>query len=319
MPSLFLITASGTAQRRLLEETQAELEKKGYVLSGKQEGGDWGELLSDNMSGGLFDDNRMIIIESAALLGAFPEDLGAMADPSSPVVLILIYDTDPAKHFPKKVLEKCRVIKAPPFPRWARERQAWVLKFAREAGVSISKEAAALLVELTEDPEEMRRRLLSLSLLRGEGAIMPADVENMCLDDGTRNLLKLLDGLCGGDCAVTLKSLRSISKNGEIIPLISALHNRMRLAWYASANPGREMLFSGSLGAKDYAWRMAGSAARLYPRNAIADFVLGLIRMNISEKSGTGAGWIGLETLVTDLLGKLHKTEGHGPRPSVGF
>ena len=33
MPSLLLISASGTAQRRLLEETVAGFEKKGYVVS----------------------------------------------------------------------------------------------------------------------------------------------------------------------------------------------------------------------------------------------------------------------------------------------
>ena len=54
MPALLLIAASGTAQRRLLEETAAELEKKGYVAAGKQEGGEWSSRLSDNMTGGLF-------------------------------------------------------------------------------------------------------------------------------------------------------------------------------------------------------------------------------------------------------------------------
>ena len=41
MPSLLLISASGTAQRRLLEETVADFEKKGHVISGRQEGGEW--------------------------------------------------------------------------------------------------------------------------------------------------------------------------------------------------------------------------------------------------------------------------------------
>ena len=62
MPALLLIAASGTAQRRLLEETAAELEKKGYVAAGKQEGGEWSSLLSDNMTGGLFDESRFIIV-----------------------------------------------------------------------------------------------------------------------------------------------------------------------------------------------------------------------------------------------------------------
>ena len=58
MPQLLLIAASGTAQRRLLEETAAALEKEGYTAAGKQEGGEWNSLLSDNMTGGLFDEKR---------------------------------------------------------------------------------------------------------------------------------------------------------------------------------------------------------------------------------------------------------------------
>jgi hypothetical protein len=71
MPSLLLISASGTAQRRLLEETVADFEKKGHVISGRQEGGEWSPLLSDNLSGGLFDEKRLIVVESASLLGPF--------------------------------------------------------------------------------------------------------------------------------------------------------------------------------------------------------------------------------------------------------
>ena len=108
MPALLLIAASGTAQRRLLEETAAELEKKGYVAAGKQEGGEWSSLLSDNMTGGLFDESRFIIVESAPLLGPFPEKLSSMIDADSSVTLVLVYESEiksqPAKFIPKDVL-----------------------------------------------------------------------------------------------------------------------------------------------------------------------------------------------------------------------
>ena len=80
MPSLLLISASGTAQRRLLEETVADHEKKGYVISGRQEGGEWGPLLSDNLSGGLFDEKRIVIVESAALMAKKPVGVDDVID-----------------------------------------------------------------------------------------------------------------------------------------------------------------------------------------------------------------------------------------------
>lgn len=303
MPSLLLISASGTAQRRLLEETVADLEKKGYLISGRQEGGEWCSLLSDNLSGGLFEEQRIVIVDSASLLGPFPEMLDPMVEPDSPVILLLVYDSDPAKVFPQRTIDKCRVIKAEPFPRWPRERMMWTIALAKEMRIRIDHQAAAMIIELTEDPEEIRKQLSSLSMLKRRGSINSSDVENMCLDDGTRNLLKLLDGLCSGDQVLTLKSLHSISKNGELIPLVSALHNRMRLAWYASMHPKEASLFAQSLGAKNYAWNMAANAAKRYGRDPICRFVMGLIRINIDEKSGTGSGWSGLETLVIELIG----------------
>ena len=302
MPSLLLIAASGTAQRRLLEETVVDFEKKGYVVSGRQEGGEWSPLLSDNLSGGLFDENRIVIVDSASLLGPLPESFDPMIEADSPVVIILVYDSEPVKLFPEKTFKRCRVLKAAPFPRWPNERTKWTLDLAKEMKIRIDRDAAALIVELTEDPEEIRRELSSLSLLKKNGTINVADVENMCLDDGARDLLKLLDGLCEGDYTKTLKSLHSISKNGDLIPLVSAVHNRMRLAWYSSIYPKERALFEQSLGAKNYAWRMAGNAVGRYSNESISKFVLGLIKININEKSGTGSGWTGIETLVIELM-----------------
>ncbi|MDD4160314.1 MAG: hypothetical protein PHO18_05145 [Synergistaceae bacterium] len=303
MPSLLLIYASGTAQRRLLEETVADFEKKGYAVSGRQEGGEWSPLLSDNLSGGLFEENRIVIVDSASLLGPFPENLDPMVDTDSSVAILLVFDSDPARVFPARTLQKCRILKAAPFPRWPRERMVWTLDMAKEMKIKIDRQAAALIIELTEDPEEIRRQLSSLSMLKKGDTVNASDVENMCLDDGAKNLIKLLDGLCTGDYADTLKSLRAISRNGDLIPLVSAMHNRMRLSWYISMHPNKGTLFSQSLGAKNYAWNMAGNAARRYNADAISKFVLGLIKINIGEKSGTGSGWSGLETLVIELMG----------------
>lgn len=306
MPQLLLIAASGTAQRRLLEETSAALKKDGYTAAGKQEGGEWRSLLSDNMTGGLFDEKRFIVVESAGALGPFPENLASLVEPSSDAALLLVYESDarmqPARFIPKEILSKCRVIKAAEFPRWPRERGLWTARLAKEMDVPISPRGIAMLVELTEDPEEIRAQLKSLKLLK-KNPIEAEDVKSICLDDGSRDLLRLLDGLCDGDVAGAIKSLRAISSSGDLIPSITPVYNRMRLAWYASlGNEGSAV--ARAIGAKDYAWRMANQAARRYGREALTDFTASLIRISMEERSGRGAGWSALETAVITLLSR---------------
>ncbi|MDO5562120.1 MAG: hypothetical protein Q4F74_00735, partial [Synergistaceae bacterium] len=162
----------------------------------------------------------------------------------------------------------------------------------------------SLIVELIEDPEEIRGQMKSLSVMKRGEVVTAEDVNAMCLDDGSKSLLRLLDGLCNGDRIAVLKNFRSISNNGDLIPLTSALHNRMRLAWYAAVNPRESAMFAKSMGARDYAWRMAGYAAKRYGKDAVSRFVMGLIRINVDEKGGAGAGWNSLEALLIEILEK---------------
>jgi DNA polymerase III delta subunit len=301
MPELRFIVASGTAQRRLLEDSAAALEKEGYVLSSRQEGGDWVSLLSDNMSGGLFDEKTFTVIDSAPLMGAMPKKLAPMAAGGDSIIL-LVYESDPSKFVPKEIVKRSKVIRAPEFPRWPRERQAWVSNMAKGMGVSLTPSAISLMVELLEDPEEIRRQLLSLSSLNRSGKIGEEDVRQLCMDDGSGNLLKLLDGVCEGKAGSALAALRAISRREPLVPIMTSLHNRMRLAWY-SASCGRDArLFEKALGARNYAWRMAGRAAGRYGSNALGRFVTGLIRLSIEERSGRGSGFAGLELLLLELM-----------------
>lgn len=302
MPSLHLIVASGTAQRRVLEETIEAFKKKGYVLSGRQEGGEWVPLISENMSGGLFNENRLVVVDSAELLGSMPENLSGMVVPDAAVVILLVYDAEPTKLIPKEIFKKCAVVRAKEFPRWPRERRTWVANTAKEMGLIVDRDAVDLIVELLGDPEEIRAQLISLSIYRKNIPVKASDVEDICLDDGSGALFKLLDALCNGDAAAAIKNLRIISGRGELFPLITALHNRLRLALYAAEYQRDGMRFARALGARDYAWRQAGNAARRYGAEALADFVVGLITLNMEEKSGRGSGWFRLELLILNLL-----------------
>ena len=307
MPELRLVVASGTAQRRLLEETTKELEKNGYVLSARQEGGEWQPLLADNMSGGLFDENRYIVIEAAENLGALPEQFSAMLQPNASVVIVLVYETEPTKLIPKDILKGCKILKPEPYPRWQNERQTWVSNLAKSMNVKLANDALALIVELVEDPEEIRGQLVTLSALKGDRVVSVQDVEGFCLDDGSKNLLRLLDGTCNADFVTAMKSLEAMKKtaqSGDLIRLTSSLHNRFRLAMYSAIFPRVAMNFKNALGAKDYAWRLAQNAARNFGAVAIFRFVVGIIRLNIGEKSGTSNGWCELEFLLAELFGR---------------
>ena len=270
-------------------------------------------------------------------MGPFPEKLASVVEPQSDVILLLVYESDakaqPSRFIPKEVLSKCRVVKPVEFPRWPRERQAWVTRLAGELEAPLTAQGAAMIVELLDDPEEIRAQLKSLKLLKKNGAIDAADVRQMCLDDGSRNLLRLLDGLCTGDAVGVVKSLRAclddgsrnllrlldglctgdavgvvkslraMSSSADLIPSITPIHNRMRLAWYASlGNDGAAI--GRALGAKDYAWRMASQAARRSGRAALTDFISDLRRNSIEQRSGRCAGWNGLETAVIKLLAR---------------
>lgn len=319
MPSLLLIAASGTAQRRLLGESCADLEKKGYIAAGKQEGGEWNSLLADNMTSGLFDENRYVVVESAPLLGAFPEKLSFMVSPSASAVIVLVYESDPklqpSKFIPGDVLSQCRIVKGAEFPRWPRERQMWVARAAEELGVNIAPDGAAMIVELLEDPEEIRAQLKSLALLKKDAPVTASDVEDLCLDDGGRNMLRLLDGICEGDRVGALKSLRSIAKSDDLIPALTPVHNRMRLAWYAGLG-SESVSFAKAIGARDYAWRMAQQADRIYGHAAVTEFITELIRINIEERSSAGSGWYGLETAVIKLMEKANYSRSKNKRNS---
>jgi DNA polymerase-3 subunit delta len=122
------------------------------------------------------------------------------------------------------------------------------------------------------------------------------------MSDGSRGMLKLLDGICRGAHTDVLQALDTLSRNSELLPLLSAIHNRIRLALYIAAFPMKREAFAKALGARDYATRMAETAAGIYGRDKLVNFAAGLIRINYNEKSGLGASWRDLSLLVINLL-----------------
>lgn len=308
MPHVHLLTAGGTAQRRLIETTIAGLRSKGYEPGARQEGGDWHALLTENRGAGLFAGKSIVVVEEAEKLGPMPPQLAPLLEgEGAPVALLLVTKSEGANLIPGEFLKKCSLLKSSEPSPWSKERDAAVMAAAKSHGISIRGGAISLLKELFEDSGELAAEAKKLAIfceMTGRKEITRSEIETFCLSDGGRSLLRLLDGICSGACAECLKYLEILNRGGELLPLVSALHNRVRLALYAAAFPSEESLFAKALGARDYAWRQARSAAGLYGKGKLLDFVTGLIRINANEKSGLGSGWRDLQVQIISLLGK---------------
>lgn len=308
MPHVYLLLASGTAQRRLLETTAEKLAAKGYEFGSRQEGGDWHALLTENRSAGLFCNKSFVVIEEAQELGTLPTPLAPLLEEEgAAVALLLVCKSENANIIPKDLMKNCSVLKASEPSPWSKDRDAAILRAAKEHGVAIGYDAISLLKDLFEDSGELVSEADKLAVfceLTGKKEITRREIEAFCLTDGNRSLLKLLDGICAGAYIRSLEHLEILNRGGELLSLVSALHNRARLALYATAFPSERPRFAKALGARDYAWRQAESAAKLYGKEKLLDFVTSLIRINANEKSGQGAGWRDLQIQIVTLMAK---------------
>jgi DNA polymerase-3 subunit delta len=309
MPHLRLITGSGTAQRRLVAKELAALATKGYVLRARMEGGEWRSLLTENRGRGLFDERSVIVVDDAEKMGPMPENLASlMESEDASVVILLVAKSEVPVIVPKALSGRCSHSKAEEPSPWSKDRDGIVADAARRHGVAIGRESASLIKEMFEDSGEMASesdKVASFCAATGRREVTREDVEALCLSSGGKSLLKLLDGICAGQVAQSLASLDALAAGGELLPTLSALHNRMRIALYSAAFPREKGLFAKALGAKDYASRQADRAASLYGRAKLLDFVTGLILVNSNEKSGAGASWRDLGVLVINLLSGL--------------
>lgn len=263
-------------------------------------------LLTENMGRGLFEERSAIVIEDAEKLGPMPGNLAPLLEgKDASVVVLLVCKSETPAIVPKELLSKCSRSKAEEPSPWSKDRDETVRAASRLHGVSIGLDAVALLKELFEDSGELSgetEKVASFCAASGRKEITAAIVEALCLSDGGRSVLKLLDGICAGKVSEALASMGALSVNSELLPTLSALHNRARLALYSAAFPREKGAFAKALGARDYASRQAERAASLYGEAKLSEFVVGLIRINSNEKSGAGASWRDLSILVVELM-----------------
>ena len=305
MAHVHIIAGAGTLQRRLLERTIEDARHKGYDEVRRTEGADWSALLTENRGSGLFEEKALIVLGDADKMGQIPVALSELLETSGASTIILAPCASETALASKELLQLCSVSKAAQPTPWSKERDEAIQKAAEKHGASITRGAVMLIKEFFDDMGEAEaeaEKLAEASLAQGRRKIETSDVELLCLSDDSRVMLKLLDGICNGKALESIAALEALRRNAELLPTLSALHNRVRLALYTAAFPKEKNAFSRALGARDYAQRQAENAAHLYGKEKLVAFVTGLVRINSGEKSGQGASWRDLDLLVIDLL-----------------
>jgi DNA polymerase-3 subunit delta len=307
MPRLIVIEGH-ESQRRKLEESLSDLEKKGYVLTGKFESssvqGAWPGIVAVSRSGGLFDDKRMVVLESAEQLGAFPPALGEFLEPDADDVIVAVFNGDSKKVFPKEVLKAITFVRSDAsVPPWG--RREWLVNLAREKSCQLDGGAAALLAESVESQEELRAELDKLAFYADGELITVETVKRLSFDEGSNALLRFLDSVCQVRHKDVVKALKYLQLEPSPLPLLTALYNRLRPALaIACFSPQTEKQALSAMGAtREYALRMARSALGHFGQDNIKQFMLSLIRLSYVEKTSSAEGWVGFEVALWRLLG----------------
>lgn len=309
MPRLIAIENS-EAQRRQLSETLSTLAKKGCPLSGRYEAqafNTWPALLENAITPGLFAQKEAIVIENSETLGEFPKDLASFIEgEQADTVIILVFNTDAKNLAPVRNLI-VTIKPEPQVPTW--KRQDWLIDLAKASKSKISKEAAQLLADSIDSQEELRSELLKLASYAEGREITVSDVENLSFDEGARSQLIFLDGVCSnrpGDVASSLLHL----KKGLMLPLLTAITNRLRPAMICSCFPAKyhdEMLRASGYdpSKKNYAFTRSMNALKIYGTDRIKRFMLGALRLSYLEKTNKAEGWAGFELILWELMCKV--------------
>ena len=304
MPRLKALTTSGAAGRQLLEDTLAALAVDGYARSGVSEGGDWSALISAGRTGSLFDEKRVTVVEGAEHLGPFPDALEPfLEEEGAAEVLLLVYESAPTKLFSPETRRKVGFLRAGTTSLAPWERKGWIMTLAKGMNVRLSDDGAAFLAEMLDDPGELRSEVDKLGRYAAGEVVTGDMVKNLSFDEGKSRMLSFLDAFCTGRAEEIFSCLEHLKKDDSILPLITALYNRIRPALYLGLFPDR----GGDwvrlvLQIKEYPLKMSREALRRYPAQALADLAAGLISLSWKEKTSSAEGWFGFEALLARCM-----------------
>ena len=311
MPHLRVVASGGASARRLVAEELEALSKKGRAFAGTHEGGEWPALIAAGRSAGLFDDKRVSVVESAELLGPFPDELlPYLEGDDASEVLLLVFEKEPGKTFSPAAKKKIVQIKGESVPFWSAQRKKWLLDLAGKEGVALSDDAAALLVELLEDPEEVRAELRKLGSYAHGAPVDAGMVKELSFDEGRNTMLKFLDAFCQARAPEVFAALERFKQEPSVLPLLTGLYNRIRPALYLGifAPAGGERIRS-ALEIKEYALKMGREALRRYSSKALTELSFGLLVLSWKEKTSFAEGWPGFESLLMTCMASAGKRQ----------
>ncbi|MBP6331972.1 MAG: hypothetical protein KA342_00900 [Aminivibrio sp.] len=310
MPRLKALTTSGAAGRQLLEDTLAALAAEGYTRSGVSEGGEWSALISAGRTGSLFDEKRVTVVEGAEFLGPFPDALEPfLEEEGAAEVILLVYESAPTKLFAPEIKKKVGFLRPETTSLAPWERKGWLMKVAKEMDVHMSDDGAAFLAEMLDDPGELRSEVGKLGRYAAGEVVTGDMVKSLSFDEGKSRMLSFLDAFCAGRAGEIFSCLEHLKKEDSVLPLVTALYNRIRPALYLELFPER----GGDwvrlvLQIKEYPLKMSREALRHYPARALADLAAGLIALSWKEKTSTAEGWFGFEALLARCMGSAGNT-----------
>lgn len=304
MPRLKALTAQGAAGRQYLHEVLEELEGRGYLRSGASGDEEWSSLISSASTAALFEEKRVTVVEGAEKLGPFPGSLAVLLDDEDGGdVILLVYESSPLKLFKPEIRNKVDFLKpeTQSVPPW--KRREWIISLSRRMGAAISDEGAGILGEMMDDPGELRSELEKLAQYADGGPITAEMVRELSFDEGSGRMLAFLDGFCLGRFGDVLRCLDGMKKEENVLPVITALYNRLRPALYLGLFPeGGAEWVRLVLQIKEYPMRMSREALRRYPGKALADLSAGLLALSWKEKTALAEGWTGFEALLARCM-----------------
>lgn len=231
--SVLLLLGPETGEKeRFLDELRAEIEQSTgsvpetttfYAFDTQI-----ADLLSVLRNGALFAAHRIVVLKGAEeitkkgdieLLGEY------IAHPAHEATLCLVADSPSIdKRLDKAVPPKAKRIFWELFDN---QKRAWVTRYFREAGITISADASDLLLEMVDNStRELKRECEKLALFFGAGnAIGEQDVETFLYHSKEENVFTLFDRIAGGDFAGSLEILQKVLLSGDAngVSLLSGL------------------------------------------------------------------------------------------------
>ena len=301
MPSLVLITAPAGAHPRLRAETLARLKNSGYALERRLETAEWADLFAEALTPSLFASQRIFEIDDGKSLGPLPEKFVKNVERGDAESVFLIFSEKTLQKELGAAYKRAEIVPYEAAPYWPSQRAGWLQRLAREKGWSLDPGAASLLTEWIEDEEELRSELDKLGQAAPKGRITAKLVNELSIDEGGKGMLNLLDAVAKADVPETLKSLKTLREEGELIPILSAVHKRVRGACLiASLGDGA----AAAIHLTAFQAKTAAAMARLYGGPLLSLLLGELIRLSWSERSGDGEDWDGLEKLLLAAMSR---------------